>query len=58
MLLWDINNINFIVGYKKYHSCSNMDFFINLPIDPLIDQKTQKQNRQEKVTAQENKKEG
>jgi hypothetical protein len=58
MWLWDINNINFIVGYKKYHSCSNKDFFINLPMDPLIHQKTQKSNRQEKVNAHQNKKEG
>jgi len=58
MWLWDINNITFIVGYKKYHSCSKMDFFITLVMEQLIDQKTQKSNRQEKVNAYENKKEG
>ena len=35
-----------------------MDFFITLVMEQLIDQKTQKSNRQEKVNAYENKKEG
>jgi len=58
MWLWDINNITFIVGYKKYHSCSNMDFLINFVMERLIDQKMHKSNPQEKVNAHENKKEG
>jgi len=28
MWLWDINNINIILGYKKYHSWSTTDFLL------------------------------
>jgi hypothetical protein len=41
-----------------YNSCSTMDFFSNLVMERLINQKTQKSNPQEKVNAHENKKEG
>jgi hypothetical protein len=44
MWLWDINNINFILEYKKCHGWSTMDFFISLAMEWLIDQKTQKSN--------------
>jgi hypothetical protein len=44
MWLWDINNINFIVGYKKDHSFSTKEFFISLAMGYLIDQETQNSN--------------
>jgi len=58
MWLWEKNNFNFILGYKKYHSCSTMDFFINIVMEQLIDQKTQNSNLEEKVNIHEKKKEG
>jgi hypothetical protein len=44
MWLWDINNINFIPGYKKYHSWSTTDFYISLDMEWLINQKPQNSN--------------
>jgi len=44
MWLWDMNNINFIPGYKKYHTWSTTDFYISLAMEWLIDQKTQNSN--------------
>jgi len=58
MWLWDINNNNFILGYKTYHSCLTIDFLIRVNMEWLVDQKTHNSKPQEKIYANENKKEG
>ena len=58
MWLWDINNINFILGYKKYYSRSTMDFFYQLSQGTVNRQEHPELKPQKKVNAHENKKEG
>jgi len=48
MWLWDIKNINFILGNKKYHSWSTTEFFICSAVEWLIDQRAKNSNLKRK----------